>query len=407
MAVELVRHRFTTKEYPHRRRNPLTGEWVLVSPHRTKRPWQGQVEKVVAEKRPSYDPTCYLCPGNERAGGNQNPHYDSTFVFTNDFAALLPETLAVHNINPLLQMQDVRGLCRVICFSPRHDLTLPEMETADIRQVVNVWAAQTAELGQTYQWVQVFENKGAIMGCSNPHPHGQIWALDVLPNEARKEDGHQQAYFAQTGRPLLLDYAQLESDKQERTVIENEHWLAVVPYWAVWPFEILLLPRRHVLRLPDLRQAERDTLADILKRLLTRYDNLFATSFPYSMGWHGAPFVSWGGARSDPSYWQLHAHFYPPLLRSATVKKFMVGFEMLGEAQRDLTAEQAAVRLRELSDVHYKVAAKMDETEYLLSSEANREHLLASIEEVKKGNVVEVNLDELEDYEQPTKESGK
>jgi UDPglucose--hexose-1-phosphate uridylyltransferase len=320
-----------------------------------KRPWQGQVEKVVETQRPSYDPTCYLCPGNTRAGGNQNPTYESTFVFTNDFAALLTETPAAKSSNPLLQMQDVRGLCRVMCFSPRHDLTLPEMALDAIRHVVDVWAAQTADLGQSYQWIQVFENKGTIMGCSNPHPHGQIWAMDVLPNEARKEDEKQRAYFEREGRPLLLDYAQLESEKQERIVVENAHWLAVVPYWAVWPYELLLLPRRHVLRLPDLQDEERDSLADILKRMLTKYDNLFETSFPYSMGWHGAPFCSRDVAGNvSADHWQLHAHFYPPLLRSAAVKKFMVGFEMLGEAQRDLTAEQAAVRLRELSDIHYK-----------------------------------------------------
>jgi len=337
-------------EYPHRRYNPLTGEWVLVSPHRMKRPWQGKVEKTAPEQRPSYDPDCYLCPGNPRAGAVQNPEYEETFVFTNDFAALLPEPPSTEeNVHPLMRSQGVHGTCRVICFSPRHDLTLPEMNLPEIRRVVDVWAAQTTELGRTYRWVQVFENKGAMMGSSNPHPHGQIWALDELPNEPRKEDVQQRAYGERNNRPLLLDYADVEQEAKERLVVENGHWLAIVPYWAVWPFEILLLPRRHVLQLPDLSAGERDALAEILKRLLVRYDNLFETSFPYSMGWHGAPFDEGGY-----EHWQLHAHFYPPLLRSATVKKFMVGFEMLGEAQRDLTAEKAAARLRDLSGVHYK-----------------------------------------------------
>ncbi|MBK8432351.1 MAG: UDP-glucose--hexose-1-phosphate uridylyltransferase [Chloroflexi bacterium] len=334
---------------PHRRYNPLTGEYILVSPHRMARPWQGQVEKTAADNRPAHDPTCYLCAGNTRANGEQNPAYTTTFVFDNDFAALLPETADSSPAHPLLASQAVRGECKVICFSPRHDLTLPEMDTADIRHVVRVWAEQTAELGQIYRWVQVFENKGAVMGCSNPHPHGQIWAMSELPNEPAQEDSQQAAYWAAHGRPLLLDYVELELQQAERVVVENEHWAAVVPYWAIWPFEILLLPRRHVLRLPDLTEAEQEALADILKRLLTRYDNLFETSFPYSMGWHGAPFTA-----EPTDHWQLHAHFYPPLLRSATVKKFMVGFEMLGEAQRDLTAEQAATRLREQSEIHYK-----------------------------------------------------
>jgi UDPglucose--hexose-1-phosphate uridylyltransferase len=267
-------------------------------------------------------------------------------VFTNDFAALLPDTPPARDEHPLLRYRSEQGTCRVICFSPRHDLTLPEMAPGDIRGVVDVWAQQTAELSQRYRWVQVFENKGAAMGSSNPHPHGQVWAGDALPNEPAKEDCEQRAYLHDHGRPLLVDYVELEALRQERIVVENEHWLAAVPYWAVWPFETLLMPRRQVLGLPDLVDAERDALAAILKRLLTKYDNLFGVSFPYSMGWHGAP--TDGG---EYPHWQLHAHFYPPLLRSATVKKFMVGYEMLAEAQRDLTAEQAAQRLRALPPI--------------------------------------------------------
>ena len=337
-------------QHPHRRFNALTGEFILISPHRTKRPWQGRQEGAARETRPAYDPKCYLCPGNDRAGGLKNPVYSTSYVFTNDFAAILPNgESSTASDDGLLRSQPISGTCRVICFSPRHDWTLPEMPDDAVRGVVDVWAEQAEELGRDYRWVQVFENKGDIMGCSNPHPHGQIWASDFIPNEPAKEDRQQLAHFRQHGSPLLLDYLKIEVQQNERIVVENDDWVALIPYWATWPYEILLLPRRHVLRLPDLTDSERTSLAKILKWLLTRYDNLFEVSFPYSMGWHGAP-----SDAGDFECWQLHAHFCPPLLRSATVKKFMVGYEMLAEAQRDLTPEHAAQTLRNQSEIHFK-----------------------------------------------------
>lgn len=345
---------------PHRRMNLLTGDWVLVSPHRAKRPWQGQVEELPGEGLPKYDPSCYLCPGNSRSAGAQNPPYTGTFVFENDFSALLPpqpetqpETRAIDSTLFTAELES--GVCRVVCFSPRHDLTLPELSQAEVEQVVRTWTEQTVELSKLdfIQYVQVFENKGAMMGCSNPHPHSQIWATGHIPNEPAVELRRQEAYLHEHGRCLLCDYLVAERKDGQRVVAENEHFTALVPFWAVWPFEILVIANRHMGALADLTLSEISGMADIMKQVTIRYDNLFKISFPYSMGFHQTP----GDGKSYPGQ-HLHAHYYPPLLRSATVRKFMVGFEMMSMPQRDLTAETAADRLRSLSDVHYRSGRK-------------------------------------------------
>jgi UDPglucose--hexose-1-phosphate uridylyltransferase len=332
---------------PHRRYNPLSDRWVMVSPHRTSRPWHGQHEPTPADARPAYDPGCYLCPGNVRASGERNPDYAGTWAFINDFAALRPDTPATSlDQSPLLRAVGQPGTCRVLCFHPRHDLTVARMSVQQVRAIVDLWAAHVAELSPRYSWVQVFQNEGESMGASNPHPHGQLWAMTRLPNEAAVEDRQQHTWREVHDAPLLVEYL-AEELSGPRIVVENDCWVVLVPFWAVWPFETIVMPRRHVRRLFDLSEHERTALAQVLRALLVRYDNLFWHPFPYSMGWHGAPGVHGG------EHWQLHAHFYPPLLRSASVRKFMVGFEMLAEAQRDLTAEQAAQRLRELAATHY------------------------------------------------------
>lgn len=342
---------FRFSEHPHRRLNPLTGDWVQVSPHRAKRPWQGQEEETPEERRPQYDPDCYLCPGNSRAGGAQNPEYESTFVFTNDFAALKLDTpTADYNKEDLLISGGEQGTCRVICFSPRHDLTLPEMDLSGIRKVADLWSEEYEQLGahKNINYVQIFENKGQMMGCSNPHPHGQIWAQQTIPDEPRKELGRQSEYLAKHDSCLLCDYLALERKEGKRLVIENEEFAVVVPFWAIWPFEVLLMPKRHIGDLLQLTENERNALADIIRRITVKYDNLFRVSFPYSAGWHPIPTDG-----DEYPGWHLHMHFYPPLLRSATVKKFMVGYEMLANPQRDITAEAAAERLRSVSGRHY------------------------------------------------------
>lgn len=337
----------------HRRYNPLRDDWVLVSPGRARRPWAGALEPDTVPPRPAYDPTCYLCPGNERAGGAVNPRYDSTFVFTNDFSALTPDAATDSWTDGLLTAEGVAGTCRVVCFSPRHDLSLTGMTASAVRTVIDTWADQTAELGAAHAWVQVFENRGAGMGASNPHPHGQIWAGTALPVEAERERRTQRDYLERNGRSLLVDYAAQERGG-ERVVVDNGEWLAVVPFWAVWPFETLLLPTFPAARLNELDSSARDVLARTMLDLLAAYDNLFEVPFPYSMGWHQAPFeppaagghVTAGAGTETARGWQLHAHYYPPLLRSASVRKFMVGYELLAEPQRDVTPEDAAARLR-------------------------------------------------------------
>jgi UDPglucose--hexose-1-phosphate uridylyltransferase len=328
---------------PHRRYDPLSDDWLLVSAGRTERPWRGRRERATVEELPAYDPTCYLCPGNLRAGGERNPDYTTTFVFTNDYAALRPDSPTDELRDGLLIAQGERGTCLVVCFSPRHDLTLPQMPAADVRQVIDLWAEQSASLGSSFPWVQVFENRGAAMGASNPHPHGQIWAGSAIPSRAGREDTAQRRHYETFGRTLLLDYVTQEIGGP-RQVEADDEWLIVVPFWAAWPYETLIIPRRPVGRLPDLDERQRDSLTTRLISLLRRYDALFGIPFPYSMGWHQAPFDG-----EEGPHWQLHAHVYPPLLH-ADVRKFMVGYELLSELQRDITPEDAAAQLRSERD---------------------------------------------------------
>jgi UDPglucose--hexose-1-phosphate uridylyltransferase len=345
---------FDTNEDPHRRYNPLINEWVLVSPHRSKRPWQGQNEKLTTAALPQYDSTCYLCPSNERANGMHNPDYKETFVFDNDFAALKQDEIVfeVTQKTSFFKVQPERGISRVVCFSPNHNETLPEMSVEAIENIIQTWQTEYTTLGKIdyINHVQIFENKGSVMGCSNPHPHGQIWAQSSLPTQVEKTQTNLKAYFDEHQRTLLQDYIQEELQKEERIVIENNHFVALVPFWAIWPFETMIVSKRAVTKITDLTSEEVSHFALILKQLTTKYDNLFETSFPYSSGIHQSP----TDGLEHPE-WHFHMHFYPPLLRSATVKKFMVGYEMMGESQRDITPEKSAAMLREQSNVHYKV----------------------------------------------------
>lgn len=334
---------------PHRRYNILTGEWVLVSPHRTKRPWQGKTDKTMAFNKENYDEKCYLCPGNTRASGDVNPKYKGTHSFTNDFSALLENTTAKHFEDGLLKAESESGICRVVCFSPDHSLTLPLMEIDEIYEVIKLWQNEYHNLGKNPEinHVQIFENKGDVMGCSNPHPHGQIWAQRSIPEVVFKKQMHQKAYWEKHTRSLLSDYVKQELEKDQRILLDNKHFVALVPYWAVWPYEAMIIPKKHFQHIKQLNEEETIAYAEILKDLTTKYDNLFETSFPYSSGIHQSP------TDGDHPEWHFHMSFYPPLLRSATVKKFMVGYEMFANPQRDITAEQAAENLKKLKTLHF------------------------------------------------------
>ncbi|MDQ7815915.1 MAG: UDP-glucose--hexose-1-phosphate uridylyltransferase [Melioribacteraceae bacterium] len=338
-------------KYPHKRKNILNGEWVLVSPHRTQRPWQGKIESSTSKPKSKYEPGCYLCPGNERAGGVRNPNYNSTFVFNNDFSALLPN-LDYNEINEydLLIAEAEPGICRVVCFSPDHSLSIAEFEIETITEVIGIWIKEFDELGKQgkINYVTIFENKGELMGCSNPHPHGQIWAQYSIPNEALKETEQQRKYLEEKKYCLLCDYLIHEKKKHERIVFENESFVVIIPFWAIWPFETIVIPKRHDQNILKLDSSEKRLFAEALKEITVRYDNLFQTSFPYSMGFHQSPTDG-----KDYKEWHWHVHFYPPLLRSSTVKKFMVGYEMLAQPQRDLTPEIGAEMLKKQSNTHF------------------------------------------------------
>lgn len=343
---------FNNNEHPHRRYNPLLDEWILVSPHRAKRPWQGQNEKIVEDNRSEHDENCYLCSGNGRSNGIKNENYSDCYVFENDFSALLKEEVAFENVpTSLFQLKPERGINKVVCFSPKHNLTLPEMEVSDIEKVIQVWKQQYIELGSHdyINYVQIFENKGSVMGCSNPHPHGQIWAQSSLPTQVEKTQKNLLSYYNKNNSSLLKDYLEEELKLQERIVIENDHFVVLVPFWATWPYETMIISKRHFGNIIAMSNEETKAFAEITKRITVKYDNLFETSFPYSSGIHQTP-----TDRVSHPEWHFHMHFYPPLLRSATVKKFMVGYEMLGEAQRDISPEQSAKILRELPNQHYK-----------------------------------------------------
>jgi len=336
---------------PHRRYNILTGEWILVSPHRTKRPWQGKTEENKTNDKASYDPGCYLCPGNTRASGETNPNYSEPYAFINDYSSLLQDTPEVNFEQGLLKAETEKGICKVVCFSPDHSLNLPLMEVSEITKVVQIWKTEFAELGNNpdINYVQIFENKGAIMGCSNPHPHGQIWSQSSIPTEISKKSERFKAYWQRNSSSLIGDYLNQELALRERILDENEHFVSLIPFWAVWPFEAMIIPKRHLQQITDLNDEEEIAFADIIKKLTIKYDNLFKTSFPYSSGIHQAPTNG-----KDHPEWHFHMSFYPPLLRSSTVKKFMVGYEMFAGPQRDITAEQAVQMLNAQPDIHYK-----------------------------------------------------